>query len=797
MNFPSDTVTPDYTPKRKPRTCPHCKRHFRRHEHVQRHIRIHTNEKPYKCSCGASFGRRDLLKRHEDIGHSSITPSLQKPSPVTTDDSQSHQSQGNNAVTTHHPSAPFWELPELQGAGVSAGTIHRQEQLPDLQFEGDSLFNAQDLLVLQDLESFSHNMGLSTEWALPSEPSIFQIVAGESNLNPVFTGSTGNISQEPPSSQSDQDQSLSRLPIERESVGKSPYAKFLFAYMTTDGNKLAEFGVLTLPIVRITDDHRNRLLRALGRSQTAMHEPLFPSCHSLTRFVNGFFDGFYPHIPVVHIPTFKAEDCEPEIILAMAALGAQYRHEHRKAVILFYAAKATLQHNSHERERMELNNNVPSSDGQATYPETQSPGFENLPYRQLMREARCALYLIAFATWQSEPDIVRDAFNLQSFLARCVRECQLHEKEESLQQGLEWYSWVQQESDRRVKLFSFALLNLHSIAFATPPVILSDEVHLRLPCTCFEWIAPNKGKWSMVHKSGNAQQMLFQEALSHLLNGSHEPHLLNSQPVPSPLANYILLHALIQRIMLVQRAFNPYTDDDHTLLNRQKEAIRKALHAWTSQWQRAPESSLDPRNPNGPVTFTSTALLGVAYVRLAFNIGSYKILGSRDPQEIAERLRQMPRLPSGPHLLPAILHATHALSIPVKLGVNFVSRSHAFVWSIQHSLCGLEFAIFLSKWLFCISGCQKTRPLDEHENRLITWIGDIVEEGRTSGDEDLWSRPTLPSNCAYLGFAVIKLWATLIKGNDQWAILRVIGEGLDTYANICERMFTSSLAEGQ
>ncbi|KAJ5941938.1 hypothetical protein N7516_002106 [Penicillium verrucosum] len=568
--------------------------------------------------------------------------------------------------------------------------------------------------------------------------------------------------------------------------------------MITDGNKLAEFGVLTLPIVRITDDHRNRLLRALGRSQTAMHEPLFPSCHSLTRFVNGFFDGFYPHMPVVHIPTFKAEDCEPEIILAMAALGAQYRHEHRKAVILFFwAAKETLQRNSQERERMELNNNIPSSAGQATCPQTRSSGLENLPYRQLMREARCALYLIAFATWQSEPDIIRDAFNLQSFLARCVRECQLNETEESLQPGLEWYSWVQQESDRRVKLFSFALLNIHSIAFATPPAILSDEVHLRLPCTCFEWIAPNKEKWSMVHKSGNAQQMLFQEALSHLLNGSHEPHLLNSQPVPSPLANYILLHALIQRIMLVQRAFNPHTDEDHTLLNHQKESSRKALHTWTSQWQRAPESSLDPRNPNGPVTFTSTALLGVAYVRLAFNIGSYNILGSRDPQEIAERLRQMPRLPSGPHLLPAILHATHALSIPVKLGVSFVSRSHAFVWSIQHSLCGLEFAIFLSKWLFCISGCQKTRPLDEHESRLISWIGDIVEEGRTSGDEDLWSRPTLPSNCAYLGFAVIKLWATLIKGNDQWAILRVIGEGLDTYANICERMFTSSLAEAK
>ena len=439
---------------------------------------------------------------------------------------------------------------------------------------GGSLFNAQDLLVLQDLESFSHNMGLSTEWALPSEPSIVQIVAGESNLHPVYTGATGNISHERPSSQPDQEQSISQLPIERESVGKFLCAQVLFEDIITDGTKLAEFGVLTLPIVRITDDHRNRLLRALGRSQRAMPETLFPSCHSLTRFVNGFFDGFYPHIPVVHIPTFKAEDCEPEIILAMAALGAQYRHEHRKAVILFYAAKATLHQSTHERERMELNNNVPSSARQATYPETQSLGLENLPYRQLMRDARCALYLIAFATWQSEPVIIREAFNLQSFLARCVRECRLNETEKSLQPGPGWYSWIQQESDRRVKLFSFALLNLHSIAFATPPVILSDEVQLRLPCTCFEWIAPNEETWSMVHKSGNAQQMLFQEALSYLLKGSNEPHLLNSQPVPSPLANYILLHALIQRIMLVQRAFDPYTDADHTLLNRQKEVIR-------------------------------------------------------------------------------------------------------------------------------------------------------------------------------------------------------------------------------
>ena len=90
---------------------------------------------------------------------------------------------------------------------------------------GDSLFNAQDLLVLQDLESFSHNMGLSTEWVLPTEPSIVQIFAGESNLNPTPDDTTRNMHQDPPFPQQDHDQSLSRLPIERDTVGKTSHTQ--------------------------------------------------------------------------------------------------------------------------------------------------------------------------------------------------------------------------------------------------------------------------------------------------------------------------------------------------------------------------------------------------------------------------------------------------------------------------------------------------------------------------------------------------------------------------------------------
>ena len=85
-----------------------------------------------------------------------------------------------------------------------------------------------------------------------------------------------------------------------------------------------------------------------------------------------------------------------------------------------------------------------------------------------------------------------------------------------------------------------------------------------------------------------------------------------------------------------------------------------------------------------------------------------------------------------------------------------------------------------------------TNSMTEHQSRLVSWISDIVEEGRTSGDEDLWSQPLDLSDCVYLGFAVVRLWARLIKGNEQWAILKVIGDGLDIYADTCQQMIANS-----
>lgn len=100
-----------------------------------------------------------------------------------------------------------------------SGWRHRKGQLTKYSLLGEPLFNQQDLLALEDIESFSQNFGLNTDWYLPTEPSITQIFAGEPAITSLPTPSSPYQSQR---QDSQSNQSLSKLPVEREAVGKSP-----------------------------------------------------------------------------------------------------------------------------------------------------------------------------------------------------------------------------------------------------------------------------------------------------------------------------------------------------------------------------------------------------------------------------------------------------------------------------------------------------------------------------------------------------------------------------------------------
>ncbi|KAI7201158.1 amidase signature enzyme [Hortaea werneckii] len=406
------------------------------------------------------------------------------------------------------------------------------------------------------------------------------------------------------------------------------------------------------------------------------------------------------------------------------------------------------------------------------------------------------IVLMAFATWEPQDTLVQESFVLQGVLAHVAREAGLTE-ESSIPLQLpimhngeghsgydrEWRQWATDESIRRTKLIAFTFLHTHSIAYNVYPVLRSNEVNLRLPCPTREWNAPDAALWHGFRRETPKPQLLFQEALSLLLRNRDDASPL--EPIPTPLGNYVLLHGLLQRIHILRDLSVPIMSKTAALAIDEIKKLEHGLRSWTSGWQQAPESSLDPNNENGPIPFTSSALLALAYVRIHLHLGPYRSLESRDPEVIARSLSQCPEVGRSDDISTALLYAVHMLGIPVRLGVDRVARSQAFFWSVRHSIASLDCAVLLSKWLISVSTTVSQVALSESEERILHWVRCIVEEAYATVDFDTpWTDANDVHAPKSLSLGVLQIWTHFFTSNRQWPFINIIGQGLKKYSDM-------------
>lgn len=305
------------------------------------------------------------------------------------------------------------------------------------------------------------------------------------------------------------------------------------------------------------------MLKGTIECSSHLLDPSFrlPSRHALTRYITSFFDGFHPHMPFIHLPTWQILDHPTDLVFGIAAVGAQYCFEKKVSKQLFFAGKALLMDRLRTRHDKLSSSTTP---GTAMAPSqingnTSDCYAKNTPS---IETVQALIVLMAFATWEPQDTLVQESFLLQGVLAHVAREFGLTEGTNiplqlpTLQNGdsnsahdREWRQWAAEESIRRTKLIAFTFLHTHSIAYNVYPVLRSNEVNLRLPCSTKEWNAPNAALW---HGSRGAQkpQLLFQEALSLLLRNRDDASPL--EPIPTPLGNYVLLHGLLQRIHILR-----------------------------------------------------------------------------------------------------------------------------------------------------------------------------------------------------------------------------------------------------
>lgn len=549
-----------------------------------------------------------------------------------------------------------------------------------------------------------------------------------------------------------------------------------------------------------SDDRQNILLKLDEFSSTLPDEFQLPSRLALCRYIAGYVNGFHEHLPLIHIPTMAVEGCAVELTLAMAAVGAQYCFEGEKGVELFNASQAIAVQrirrrdarlvNFHRRAESEFstlsrgqdgssNTDTPPMDsstsgplGLPSEPETSA----TLEREDLIQTAQALLILMAMATWAKHKEILREALAIQSILATLIRDDGL--KSQPIPDHASWEEWVRVETTKRTKLIVFCFFNLHCIVYNIPPLILNSEIKLSLPSSAAEFKASSESAWREARRKGPVV-MEFQEALRRLfMRGGKDNNEWNSS-----LGNYILIHALIQHIFFV-RQITKCRFDGPDLKSDEVSSLEHALRNWQIGWKRNPESSLDPTDPNGPVAFNSTALLRLAYIRLNVDTGPGRALDTRDPVQIANAFRESPAIKRTPKLVRAVLHSAHALSVPVKIGVRLVAKTQTFIWSIQHSLCSLECAFLLSKWLEALSLPDPDPPITDDERRIASLVKTMLDETEFAVPSDMPLDSPATRKCLSAG--VLRVWATIFKGAQTWAIVDVIGSSLNIYADMLE-----------
>ncbi|RAL11847.1 uncharacterized protein BO97DRAFT_346074 [Aspergillus homomorphus CBS 101889] len=642
-------------------------------------------------------------------------------------------------------------------------------------FLTDSIADPLLLDPVQDFTDFVDTMGLSSDWNMFAIPHI----ENSQQLTPLTIDESSLPSLEATSLEIQrQGRQLSRA-HEQPTISPSPReTDDSFGVDEEEPTAYINFGH-PLHQCNVTQSQYAALLQNIEQFHAVIPDFVLPSRHALTRFISGYFDGFHNHLPFIHLPTFCLRECAPEFILAIAAVGAQYRFESHIGLSLFDAAKAVSMEQARRRTQRYSEEVVglrvaKQMDSRPPYSLSEKGKWSRL------QTVRALLLLIVFATWDDDPELLREAIGFQTVLAGCLRESTFNEHID-IASVEDWHEWVRMEGDRRIKLVVFCYLTLQAIIYNIPPAILNDEIHLRLPCSSIQWNAKSAGEWSQARRSSGDCQPLFQDALATLLMKCQSP--ASQTYFASPLGNFVLIHALLQRLFMIQQLA---AAADPACVDSLRGQLECALHRWKLGWQRAPESSLDPHNPSGPIPFTSTGFLALAYVRLVCDLGPHRALNTRDPTRIAAALAQLPPVDRSPRLIPALLHSAHAFSIPVKLGVDFVAKSQHFFWSVQQCVCNLECAVFLSRWLHQIGQSKDSYPLSESEQRLLLWTSRIVAEAPVHPYQgQVAARLTNPGtelDTFQLGLRVIQIWAQIFKGNTSWRLVNILGESLEMLA---------------
>ncbi|KAJ5146128.1 uncharacterized protein N7515_000692 [Penicillium bovifimosum] len=821
-------------PKSDVAPCRFCKKEFKRSEHLKRHERIRayplplallflhpksitdTQEKPFVCQCGRSFSRQDLLSRHARLCH----PPARVEEPTAANDAA--------IQTTLHKNGPDVQIQDLENLIPAPQTDIGDSPAYNkvvVQTQNENALSSETHAPADTFDIGGSHDQTCLGFGLPSELDpwntevfLFNDVVPSHFLNTDI--SLCNLfqqfpSQDQPAMQADFIPAIGSvgctlppevqpmMPVEQPASEDPPLPP---RFPSTDDqlhntNLDAESDTVACPW-SVSAAAYKHISENATRNKSILTDFKLPSRFTLIRYLEGYFDGFHDHLPIIHTATFDPQNIELELFLALTACGAFYRFEHEKGYQLYDAARCLVDRSFHNRRRLTMGGMTvgsPASGRNVYSPSKASHASQSADFSDhhtqdshtSLQRAQTLIILIAMSAW-GEQALIQDSLAMGSQLALLVREIGIGQPDDTTDMNLSWRSWVMHQQRRRTSLGAYIIFNLHSIAFNVPPLILSQEVALCLPSCEAEWKVKSQAGWERYRRVSSFREHAFTITLDRLLQGRS----VSDHFGISAFGNYVLIHGLVQKVNLERQTASCLAQDGSLISPQLLKQMETALRSWQSSWEAAYESTLDPCSPKGPLGFNATALLRLAHIRLHANLGPCRDLISGNSARIQQIFTSTDAIcvARSTSLDRAVLQCIHALSIPVRVGIPYLSRTQALHWSIQHSLCSLECAFLLSRWLQEIARAVSDggmASLREDEQKLLAMVTSLIQE--THLQETLKYREDLPARINRLAASTTRLWAEVSSASHAFEIVHRIGASLSIVADILENRLPPSL----
>ncbi|KAK2808716.1 hypothetical protein FQN50_004387 [Emmonsiellopsis sp. PD_5] len=782
----------------------------------------YTKAKPYHCQfCERSYGRKDLVVRHEKTLHeeqwnrtqkntakkksSSSIDSMPKPSRKRrmstlsrSDDQEStvsplvqiqHQQWGNSnistqlAIQTTPPISPQDSDPDCQPLFSAVSYDFSCPLTPAIHERLDYVHEASVPetnmpVVPQVSEQSYYEEQCGTQYGYPIyeisahhylEPQIIPI---DPNLCESLRTTKKNIPLQRTASESPTCFDVLNLwPTAHASHlngGPTPIEES--SEQDTNGNimflqRLSQLAARTWP----TLDRNNISMEHLFSNSTCSES--FRKIDGfdiqlLQRCLDQFFSHFNIYTPIFHVPTFNIQTTPTPLILAMSCIGASQLSERDLCHTLLQMANECLEHDESENEDL--------------MPATPRPIWK----------LQCKVLLIYAGVFLGGPNeapaaiervgtIHREFIQHKARLSTNLR----HEAEYS------WATWIDYESSKRLLCSMFITSSLLTTVYDIAPCIsMSQLLELEIPVQGFLWEAPDEKTWfELMRCHDPLPESKFNDILSPLIYGQETSAIYGYATRLSNFAATVIAHAVSMHLWNIKQctpsslniANEPHTKDQ---LQRFCYTQTDALLSRCCQFltRRYPPIGDDYGVFDILMFLNGVAVLRSGFARAFTNIEMFDraLLLSSETLDVVSACKQYASAPCPPDqfMTDIVRKLFTGLLCPLWQLKTSENNLSVLIWNnIEHCVSIFDLLLFFTKWIHRIETEPPHHTTTPQELALMNDISEVIKDPKAPND-----------NATSLAARVTMVFTSLLDNHDCPGVVSRMKYVLEKLAEVYE-----------